>query len=134
MSDYLKIRLILGVIVLVGVGSLKFCNYSSADADQRAMAHRLVAQAEGYGKASEYYDFLADYAHDEVFSGSYVSGGRYSSGHVNQAQYRQDLFDCMIDKAQEDNSPQVVAALEALQARLEGRPVPKPQQQQPKRR
>jgi hypothetical protein len=104
----------LGVVALIiGLG-IAYYHRGSANDDFRKQAHKLIARVEGYSARPDYYDYLVDEAHDEVFNDAYhmeVSRRGGDRSWVDRGQYEHDLFAAMIRRAGDDHATGVVEAL-----------------------
>jgi hypothetical protein len=111
------VRMVGAVVGLIILGVVYWSRKSASSEDFRKQAHVLVAKADGYAARPDYYDWLVDTAHDEVFSGAYhvEFRGRYSQkAHVDRGAYMQGLFESMLEHAKEDKAQGVVDAITKL--------------------
>ena len=93
-----------------------FANKSSSSQDYRRQAHRIVASLGGYAAKPDYYDWLADEGHDQVFDGAYHTEqrGRYGEkAWVDRDEYLDELFAWMIQQAKTDRADGIVDELTA---------------------
>jgi hypothetical protein len=106
------IALLIGVGILFGV---RF--YNKGDTGQKLLyeAKAFVAEADKYDEFREYFDWLVETAHEDVFNDSYHMGmGRRSRSWVDTDKYSEDLFNRMIELARENDYPDVADSLERL--------------------
>lgn len=104
------------VALIVGLIVMHVHKGASSDSHLKA-AHAMIKQVDGYDTKPDYYDWLVEDAHEHCFGDSYhmESRGRYGTSDASwfdSAQYKQDLFDYMINQAKSDHAPQVADALE----------------------
>lgn len=75
----------------------------------------FVSEVEGYEKNPDYYNYLAESAHDEAFADSYhMAIGKRDRTTFDVGLYAMEVFPLMIEQAERDKSPHVVAALKKL--------------------
>jgi hypothetical protein len=112
------------VVLAIGYFSL-FMKQESAGEEYRAAMHEMIQSVDGYSSRPEYFQFLVDYAHDEVFSDSFVKeprGRRRVETWVDEERYFHDLCMKMMERASEDRATHVVAALQKFKAEHEPEP------------
>lgn len=113
------IRAAIAAVAAIIGGIIHFSNKSSSSDEFRRKSHKIVATVDGYSVKPDYYDWLCDEAHDEVFDGAYHSErrGRYGEkSWVDRSQYLDELFEQMIVLAQNDKAAAVVESLEKFRA------------------
>lgn len=107
---------VVAVIIAIVAISYKVHHKDQVEQDCKDSLHELVSQCDCYQTRSVYMDTLCDLAHTRAFSGSYRSGGRYSSGRFDEDRYFSDAMDFMLTRAKKDGYKDVVASLERLLA------------------
>ncbi|MBY0111568.1 MAG: hypothetical protein K2Y21_02000 [Phycisphaerales bacterium] len=123
-------RSLAGLVVLIVVLSVGWVNIywhrSQVNEDYRKEFHRLIEKCDGYGGNKEYFDWLVDSTHDEVFNDSYkIKTGTGRRGMArdestfDEERYFETMIDGMIAKAKNDKADQVVKSIEAMVAKLE---------------
>jgi hypothetical protein len=124
------LRAVIGAVLLVVATGAAFLKRSSAGEEYRKVAHKIVAQIDGYSAKPDYYDWLADWAHDKVFNESYHMAvpSRYSRDHsyVDDDKYISLLLETMIEEARTDNAVQVAEAVEKFRKSIEEPEPPQP--------
>ncbi|HEX8875757.1 MAG TPA: hypothetical protein VF777_03350 [Phycisphaerales bacterium] len=116
---------VLVVVLVVGVGN-RFWHRSQVNEDYRKEFHSLIEKCDGYGGNREYFDWLVDSTHDEVFNEAYKMKAGSGRGGLardestfDEDQYVEAMFEGMIAKAKNDKADQVVKSIEGLIAKLE---------------
>lgn len=116
---------VLIVVLVVGVGN-RYWHRSQVNEDYRKEFHALIMKCDGYSGNKEYFDWLVDATHDEVFNHAYTmkaGAGRRGMARdestFDEAQYFEEMFAGMIEKAKSDKADGVVKAIEGLLAKLE---------------
>jgi hypothetical protein len=75
----------------------------------------FVAQADVYNEHREYFDWLVETAHNDVFSDSYSAGfGRRARATMNVDKYEEDIIDRMIDLAKSNDRHEIAESIERL--------------------
>lgn len=116
---------VLIVVICVGWGNA-YWKRSQVNEDYRKDFHALIEKCDGYSVNKEYFDWLVDATHDEVFNESYkITAGTGRRGYArtestfDEEKYVTMMIDGMLARAKEDKSDAVVKAIEALVAKLE---------------
>lgn len=103
------------VALLIAIGAA-FLKRGSAGEEYRRVAHKIVAQIDGYAAKPDYYDWLADWSHDKVFDEAYhmdlPSRHHRDRSYVDDQQYVTLLLKTMIEEARTDNAAQVAEAID----------------------
>ena len=114
-SSRIVIRGAIAGIAATIAAIVHFSNKSSSSETYRKQAHRMVETLDGYSTAPDYYNWLADEAHDAVFDVSYHTErhGRYSEKTwVDRGQYMEELLAYMLTPAKTDTAVAVVQSIE----------------------
>jgi hypothetical protein len=115
LSSRIAIRGTITGVAAVVAAVVHFSNKSSSSDTYRKQAHRMVETFDGYATAPDYYNWLADEAHDAVFDDSYHTEhhGRYSEKTwVDRNQYIEELLDYMYTQAKTDKAVAVIQSIE----------------------
>jgi hypothetical protein len=102
---------ILGLLIAWGMYSMRKDHTSD---EYRKVAHEMTRHIEGYKDKPDYYDWLVDAAHDEVFSSAFHSemhGRRRIETWVDDDQYFHELLMAMQRKAGEDHAAHVAEVI-----------------------
>jgi hypothetical protein len=117
--------LVLVVVVVVGVGN-RYWHRSQVNEDYRKEFHAVITKCNGYSGNKEYFDWLVDATHDEVFNNSYtMKPGRGRGGLAadestfDEDQYVEAMFEGMITQARSDKAEDVAKAIETMRTKLE---------------
>lgn len=119
-----------GLFVLIAIICIAWGNAywkrSQINEDYRKDFHALIERCDGYGNNKDYFDWLVDSTHDEVFNESYsIAAGSGRRGFTRtEATFDEDkyvtmMIDGMIARAKNDKADHVVKSIEALIAKLE---------------
>src|SRR5437868_3119415 len=114
----IAIRAGIACVAALVAGIVHFTNKSSSSDQFRHKSHVMIRTVQGYDVKPDYYDWLVDEAHDEVFDESYHTErrGRYSEkAWVDRNEYLDSLFASMITLAEHDNATGVVESLKKFQ-------------------
>ncbi|MEX2218302.1 MAG: hypothetical protein WD749_06035 [Phycisphaerales bacterium] len=108
-------RIGVGLLVFaIGMGVL-FYRRGEAGESYREAAREMIREVQGYSARAEYYDYLVDAAHDQVFNDAteIQPGGRRGRGKVviDEEKYIRTLFDEMIRMANDERATGVADAL-----------------------
>ncbi len=116
---------VLVVVLVVGVGN-RYWHRSQVNEDYRKDFHALIVKCDGYSGNKEYFDWLVDATHDEVFNDAYkIKAGTGRGGLArdestfDEGQYVEAMFEGMIAKAKNDKADHVVKSIEGLLTKLE---------------
>lgn len=116
---------VLVVVLIVGVGN-RYLHRSQVNEDYRKEFHALIVKCDGYSGNKDYYDWLVDSTHDEVFNHAYKMRAGTGRGGLardestfDEDQYVEAMFEGMIAKAKNDKAEHVVKSIEGLLAKLE---------------
>lgn len=122
-------RSLAGLVVFIVVLTVGWANIywhrSQVNEDYRKEFHSLIEKCDGYSGNKEYFDWLVDSTHDEVFNDSYkikTGAGRRGMARdestFDEEHYFETMIDGMIAKAKNDKADQVVKSIEAMVAKL----------------
>lgn len=116
---------VLVVVLVVGVGN-RYWNRSQVNEDYRKGFHAVIMKCNGYSGNKEYFDWLVDATHDEVFNTAYQMKSGTGRGGLardestfDEDQYVEAMFEGMITKARSDKAEDVAKAIEAMRTKLE---------------
>lgn len=116
---------VLIIVICVAWGNA-YWKRSQVNEDYRKDFHALIEQCDGYSGNKEYFDWLVDSTHDEVFNESYtITAGTGRRGIArtestfDEAKYFTMMTDGMLARAKDDKADHVVKSIEALLAKLE---------------
>jgi hypothetical protein len=115
------------VIVIIGLAwGNAYWKRSQVNEDYRKDFHALIEQCDGYSGNKDYFDWLVDSTHDEVFNESYkITAGTGRRGMTrteatfDEEQYFMMMIDGMLARAKNDKADHVVKSIEALLDKLE---------------
>ena len=115
------------LIVIIGIAwGNAYWKRSQINEDYRKDFHALIERCDGYAANKDYFDWLVDSTHDEVFNESYsISAGSGRRGLTRtEATFDEDkyvtmMIDGMLARARNDKADHVVKSIETLIAKLE---------------
>jgi hypothetical protein len=112
-SRWMK-RVIPAVVIIAAMLGYQFYNKGQKSAEAREAIQTWVVNAPGYATDTLYYESLLALAHEAAFGKSYDMGSRRRSASLDVNDYVFNVFKTMVERAKEDNRPEVAAELHEL--------------------
>ncbi len=103
------------VVILCIIGWAVRSGGGSTNTKYLQESKAFIAQADIYNEHREYFDWLVETAHNDVFGDSYSAGfGRRARATMNVAKYEEDMIDRMLELAKSNDRHDVFESIERL--------------------
>jgi hypothetical protein len=126
----------IAAVLLIAGYFLVFMKRDSAGEEYRLAARELVMEVEGYAARPDYYDWLVDYCHDQVFNDAVTMesrGRRRVDIIIDEDKYLRDLFHAMMEPSRKDGATGVSDALGKYWTKMQAEAQPPPAPSRPRR-
>ena len=110
--------IVIAILIASGFVWMNYANKGSDRADLKEVAYEVLTTIEDYSQNESDYDFYFEMHHEQAFEDNYQMGGKRRSSSFNEDAYWAQLLTAMIETAQADNEPDIVAGLEDLRVRF----------------
>jgi hypothetical protein len=111
-------RALLGGLVTVGLIGAAIYFKKSRQSETSTETHDVMVQAVHgmpcYEKNKKVLDASLEVAHQQAFDAAYSTGGRRTSGRLDDEKYVQKFFDCMCSEVKKRGKPELEKELQAL--------------------
>ena len=109
--------IVIALLIACGLVWFQYSSKGSEKDELRQVAYEVLATIDDYSQFESDYDFYFDMHHEEAFENNYQMGGRRRNATFDEDGYWNELLTAMIQTAQADEEPEIVAGLKDLNER-----------------
>ena len=110
--------IIVALLIACGLVYMQYSNKGNDEQELRDVAHEVLMTISDYDQNESDYDFYFDMHHEQAFEDNYQMGGKRRSASFDEDGYWTQILSAMIETAQADKEPEIIAGLQDLKLRF----------------